>query len=62
MARSATTLRYALPQELIAALETARFEVEAVYADFDGTPLTAASSSSATALVFVARKPAKAAK
>ena len=57
-----TTLRYALPQELVAALETARFEVEAVYADFDGTPLTAETSSSATALVFVARKPVKAAK
>jgi SAM-dependent methyltransferase len=61
-APTTTTVRYALPQELVAAVEAARFEVEGVYADFAGTPLTAATAASATALVLVARKPAKAAK
>ena len=61
-APTTTSLRYALPQELVAALEAARFEVEAVYVDFAGTPLIAQTAASASALVFVARKPAKAAK
>jgi SAM-dependent methyltransferase len=56
-APTTTSLRYAFPQELVAALETARFEVEAVYVDFAGTPLTAETAGSASALVFVARKP-----
>jgi SAM-dependent methyltransferase len=58
-APTTTTLRYALPQELVAALESARFEIESVNADFAGTPLTAQSAASASALVFVARKPQK---
>jgi SAM-dependent methyltransferase len=58
-APTTTTLRYALPQELVGALETARFEVEGVYADFAGTPLTAETAATASALVLVARKPAK---
>ena len=57
-----TSLRYALPQELVAALGAARFEVEGMYVDFAGTPLTAETAASASALVVVARKPAKAAK
>lgn len=61
-APTTTSLRYALPQELVAALEAARFEVEAVYVDFASTPLIAQDAASASALVFVARKPAKAAK
>ena len=55
---SVTSLRYALPQELVAALAAARFEVEGLFVDFAGTPLTAASATSASALVVVARKPA----
>jgi SAM-dependent methyltransferase len=54
-----TAIRYAFPQELRAALEGARFEIEAVYVDFAGTPLTAQTAASASALVFVARKPQK---
>jgi SAM-dependent methyltransferase len=56
-APTTTSVRYALPQELRAALEAARFEVTAVYTDFVGTPLTAESARSASALVVVANKP-----
>jgi SAM-dependent methyltransferase len=52
-----TAIRYSYPQELVAALAAARFEVEAMYADFNGTPLTAATAPAASALVVVARKP-----
>ena len=61
-APTTTSLRYALPQELVAALGAARFEVEGMYVDFAGTPLTAETAASASALVVVARKPAKAVK
>lgn len=61
-APTTTSLRYSFPQELQAALEAARFEVEAVYADFAGTPLDAVTAETASALVVVARKPAKTAK
>jgi SAM-dependent methyltransferase len=56
-APTTTAVRYALPQELRAALEAARFEVAAVYADFVRTSLTAETAATASALVFVARKP-----
>ena len=57
-----TAVRYSFPQELQAALEAARFEVEGVFVDFTGTPLTTESAPTASALVFVARKPQKVAK
>jgi SAM-dependent methyltransferase len=56
-APTTTAVRYSFPQELVAALAAARFEVEGVYADFAGTPLTTASAPTASALVVVARKP-----
>jgi SAM-dependent methyltransferase len=54
---TATAVRYSFPAELQAALAAARFEVEATYADFAGTPLTAETAPTASALVVVARKP-----
>jgi SAM-dependent methyltransferase len=54
---TATAVRYSYPQELVAALTTARYEVEGLYADFAGTPLTAETAATASALVVVARKP-----
>ena len=57
---TATALRYSYPQELVAALSAARFEVEAMYADFNGTPLIGSTAPTASALVVVARKPQKA--
>ncbi|HEX5017095.1 MAG TPA: class I SAM-dependent methyltransferase [Actinomycetes bacterium] len=59
-APTTTALRYSYPQELLGALEAARFEVDGVYADFARTPLTAETAGTASALVLVARKPAKA--
>ena len=56
-APTTTAVRYSFPQELEAALAAARFEVEATYADFTGTPLTAESAATASALVYVCRKP-----
>ncbi len=56
-APTVTAVRYSFPQELEAALAAARFEVEAIYADFAGTPLTAESAATASALVYVCRKP-----
>lgn len=56
-APTTTAVRYSFPQELEAALAAARFEVEATYADFAGTPLTAESAATASALVYVCRKP-----
>jgi SAM-dependent methyltransferase len=56
-APTATAVRYSFPQELAAAITAARFEVEGVYADFAGTPLTAETAPTASALVVVARKP-----
>jgi SAM-dependent methyltransferase len=56
-APTTTAVRYSFPQELEAALVAARFEVEATYADFTGTPLTAESAVTASALVYVCRKP-----
>ena len=56
-APTATAVRYSFPQELDAALTAARFEIEATYVDFDGTPLTAETAATASALVYVCRKP-----
>lgn len=56
-APTTTAVRYSFPQELEAALAAARFDIEAVYADFAGTPLTAESAATASALVYVCRKP-----
>jgi SAM-dependent methyltransferase len=46
-------LRYHFPQELEAALKGARFQVEARYGDFDGSPL----GEQASTMVYVCRKP-----
>jgi SAM-dependent methyltransferase len=54
---TATAVRYSFPQELEAALVAARFEVESAFVDFAGTSLTAETAPTASALVFVARKP-----
>lgn len=54
-----TALRYSYPQEVLAALDAAGFEDTEMYADFYGTPLTAGTALTASALVVVARKPAK---
>jgi SAM-dependent methyltransferase len=54
---TSTAVRYSFPQELVAAITAARFEVEGVYADFAGAPLTAETAPTASALVVVARKP-----
>lgn len=56
-APTTTSVRYSFPQELEAALVAARFVVEAAYVDFVGTPLAAESAHTASALVYVARKP-----
>lgn len=56
-APTTTAVRYSFPQELEAALAAARFEVEATYADFAGTALTTESAATASALVYVCRKP-----
>ncbi|MEO8107324.1 MAG: class I SAM-dependent methyltransferase [Actinomycetes bacterium] len=56
-APTATAVRYSFPQELDAALSAARFEIEATYVDFAGTPLTAETAATASALVYVCRKP-----
>lgn len=56
-APTATAVRYSFPQELAAALAAARFEVDGVYADFAGTPLTTETAATASALVYVCRKP-----
>jgi SAM-dependent methyltransferase len=46
-------LRYHFPQELEAALKSARFQVEERYGDFDGGPLGELAST----MVYVCRKP-----
>ena len=56
-APTATAVRYSFPQELDAALVAARFEIEATYVDFGRTPLTAETAATASALVYVCRKP-----
>jgi SAM-dependent methyltransferase len=56
-APTVTSVRYSFPLELEAALAAARFEIEATYVDFAGTPLTAESAATASALVYVCRKP-----
>lgn len=56
-APTTTSVRYSFPLELEAALAAARFEVEATYVDFAGTPLTAETAATASALVYVCRKP-----
>jgi len=52
-APTGVALRYHFPQELEAALKAARFQVEARYGDFDGSPL----GEQATTMVYVCRKP-----
>jgi hypothetical protein len=56
-APTTTAVRYSFPQELEAALAAARFEIEGAYVDFAGTPLTAECAVTASALVYVCRKP-----
>ncbi|MCZ3390257.1 MAG: class I SAM-dependent methyltransferase [Actinomycetia bacterium] len=56
-APTTTAVRYSFPQELEAALAAVCFEVEGTYVDFVGTPLTDQSAATASALVYVCRKP-----
>jgi SAM-dependent methyltransferase len=51
-APTSIALRYHFPQELEAALQAARFQVEQRYGDFDGAPL----GENATTMVYVCRK------
>jgi SAM-dependent methyltransferase len=52
-APTSASVRYHFPQELEAALKSARFEVEARYGDFAGSPL----GEQALVMVYVCRKP-----